>query len=125
MENKNYDLELDDLIRASVDITDKPSTELNNSLKACLYQRETVLRHQTPTRAISLWYLPMILNFITFGLLAVMALLIITNPYLSKFVAGICFYLSFAGIFITVLGVKRTTFKEEITIRVQKRGVTV
>lgn len=122
MENKKNDIELDELIRSSVKITDKPSIELNNSLKASLYQQEAMIRRQTPVKSISLWYLPMILNFITFGMLAVLSLLVITNPYLSKLMAGICLYISFAGIFITILGIKRTTLKDNITIHIEKRG---
>lgn len=95
MKNKNYD-ELDNLIRASMDIDDKPSLELNTNLKASLYQHEVVLQHQIPTREVSLWYFPMILNFITFALLAAMSWLMIANPYLSKFIAAICLYMGVA-----------------------------
>lgn len=128
MKYKNHDLDLDlkldELIRTSMNTTDEPSLELNNSLKASLYHHESVLRRQAPARTFSLWYLPMILNFVTFILLAAAALLVIANPLLSKFIAGVCFYFSFAGIFITILGIKRTALKEELTIRIQKRGVT-
>lgn len=122
MENKKKDSELEELIRSSMNMTDTPSLELNRKLKATLYQQEAVMRRQAPTKTISLWYLPMILNFVTFSLLAVMAILIIANPYLSKFVAVICLYIGFAGFFITILGVKRTKLKEEISIIVEKRG---
>lgn len=123
MENKNYDTELDALIRASMKITEAPSPALNNSLKATLYQQEALLRRQVPTRSISLWYLPMILHAVTFGLLAMMALILIDNPYLSPFAAGLCLYIGLAGIFVTVLGIKRTALKQNITIIVKKRGV--
>lgn len=125
MENRKFDSELDKLIRSSMDMKDTPSLELNSKLKAALYQQEEVMRRQAPTKTISLWYLPMILNFVTFGLLAVMAFLIIANPYLSKFIAAICLYIGFAGFFITILGVKRTKLKEEISIIVEKRGAIV
>lgn len=123
MENRNYDTKLDALIRSSMEITDAPSPALNNSLKAKLYQQEALLRRQMPTRSISLWYLPMILHAVTFGLLAIMSLIVIDNPYLSPFAAGLCLYIGLAGIFITVLGVKRTALKQNITIIVKKRGV--
>nr|WP_286151698.1 hypothetical protein [Sporofaciens musculi] len=100
-----------------------PSPELNNKLKAALYQQEAVIRKQTATHTLSLWYLPMLLNLVTFSLLAVFALTIIENVYLSYFAAGICLYLCVAGILITIVGVKRTNLKEDITIRIEKRGI--
>ena len=72
---------------------------------------------------ISLWYLPMVLNLITFSLLALLALIMIENIYLSYLAAGICFYVGAAGILLTILGVKRANIKEEITIHIKKRGV--
>ena len=47
----------------------------------------------------------------------------IENSYLSYFVAGICFYVGIAGILLTIVGVKRANIKEDITIRIEKRGV--
>lgn len=123
MKNKNSDSELNELIRASMKLEDTPPTQLNNRLKASLYQRETAMQQTVPTHAIPLWFVPMILNFVTFSLFAVLALLTITNPYLSKLVAGICAYISVAGIMITTIGIKRTNMKEDIAVRVQKRGV--
>ncbi len=67
--------------------------------------------------------MPMLLNLVTFVLLAVLALTVIENAYLSYFAAGICFYIALAGILITIVGVKRTNIKEDITIRIEKRGV--
>ena len=65
----------------------------------------------------------MVLNLITFSLLALLALLVIENLYLSYFAAGICFYVGMAGILLTIVGVKRANMKEEITICIEKRGV--
>lgn len=117
MKNEFFNAEIDNIIRESVKLTDKPGTELNNKLKAELYQK------QPTTRNLSLWYLPMILNFITFMMLAVVALMVINNTYLSYFVAGICSYIGLAGILLTIVGVKRTNMKEDITIHIEKRGV--
>ena len=55
-----------------------------------------------------------------FSLLAVFAITVIENVYLSYFAAGICFYIALAGILITIVGVKRTNIKEDITIRIEK-----
>lgn len=122
MENKDYDNELSELIRTSMKLKDTPSPELNKHLKVSLYQREATLRQAESIHSISLWFVPMILNFVTFSLFAILALLVIANPYLAKLVAGICIYIGIAGILITAVGVKRTNMKEAITIRVQKRG---
>lgn len=123
MEDKNYDKELNELIRASMELKDTPSPELNKHLKISLYQQETAVRQTASIHSISLWFVPMILNFAIFSLLAIFALLAITNPYLAKLVAGICVYIGVAGILITAVGVKRANMKETITIHVQKRGI--
>ena len=122
MENNYNENSLNELIRASMDLEDKPSFELNALLKAELYQKEAAMSEKQ-VHSISLWYVPMILNFISFLLFAVFALLVIQNPYIAKLLAGICLYMSTAGIFITLLGVKRARLKEEVTVHIQKRGV--
>lgn len=123
MENKSYDNELNKLIRESMELKDTPSQELNQYLKTDLYQREAAIRKAAVIHSIPLWFVPMILNFIIFSLFAVLALLIITNPYLASLAAGICVYIGIAGILITAVGVKRSNMKEAISVRVQKRGV--
>lgn len=121
-ENDLFNTEIDEIIRASMKLADEPDPELNNKLKATLYQKETAMRKQPATRGFSLWYLPMILNLVTFIMLAGVALIVISNTYLSYFAAGICFYIGLAGVLLTIVGVKRTNMKEDITIRVEKRG---
>lgn len=116
-------MQLEDLIRDSMNMTDVPAPELNNKLKAALYQQEAALRKQPATHKLSLWYLPMVLNLITFSLLAVLAMIMIENIYLSCFAAGICFYVVVTGILLTLVGVKRTNIKEDLAIRIEKRGV--
>lgn len=114
---------LDELIRASMKLADEPAPELNQRLKATLYQKEAAMKKQPATRALSLWYLPMILNLAAFAMLAAAALMVISNTYLSYFAAGICFYIGLAGVLLTIVGVKRTNMKEDITIHIRKRGV--
>ncbi len=104
-------------------MADVPAPELNNKLKAALYQQEAVLRKQPAMHKLSLWYLPMVLNLITFSLLALFALIMIENIYLSCFAAGICVYAGVAGILLTIVGIKRANIKEDIIIRIEKRGV--
>lgn len=122
MKNDLFNTEIDEIIRASMKLADKPTTELNNKLKAELYQKEAAMRKQPITRSFSLWYLPMILNLTTFTMLAIVALMVINNTYLSYFIAGICSYMGLAGVLLTIVGVKRTNMREDITIRVEKRG---
>lgn len=123
MEDNRLNEEIDKIIRGSMKLTDEPATELNNELKAALYRQENALRKQPATRTLSLWYLPMILNLVTFIMLAAVALMVIGNVYLSFFAAGVCFYIGLAGVLLTVVGVRRTNLKEDITIRIEKRGV--
>ena len=123
MRDNHTNMEIEEIIRASVQMTDIPSPELNGRLKAALYQQEAVLRKQPVTHQLSLWYLPMVMNLITFFLLALFALIMIENIYLSYFAAGICCYVGVAGILLTIVGVKRANIKEDIAIRIEKRGV--
>ncbi len=123
MRDNRPNTEIEEVILASMKMTDVPAPELNKELKAALYQREAVLRKQPVMHKLSLWYLPMILNLVTFSLLSLFALIMIENMYLSYFAAGICFYVGVAGILLTVVGVKRANIKEEITIHIEKRGV--
>jgi len=77
MRDEGSSTELEKVIRASLNMTDVPAPELNRKLKAALYQQEAVLRKQPAARKLSLWYLPMVLNLITFLLLALFALIMI------------------------------------------------
>ncbi|MCI8747783.1 MAG: hypothetical protein HFH67_07940 [Lachnospiraceae bacterium] len=123
MKYNNSNTKTEEIIRASIKITDTPDPELNNKLKAALYQQEAVLQKQPATHTLSLWFLPMVLNLVIFSLLAVLAFTMIENVYLAYFAAGICLYASIAGILLTIVGVKRANIKEDITIRIEKRGV--
>lgn len=118
----NNNKQLDELIKQSMKLSDAPSAELNRNLKASLYQREAILKQCTPTHSISLWYLPMILNFTLFALFTVCALLLIANIYIAILISSICVYIGLSGIAITVIGAKRTKMKENMSIHVQKRG---
>lgn len=123
MKDDRLNMEIEEVIRASMKMADVPAPELNHKLKAALYQQEAVLQKQAAIQKVSLWYLPMVLNLMTFSLLAVFALLMIENIYLAYFVVGVCLYVGVAGILLTIVGVKRANIKEEITIRIEKRGV--
>lgn len=122
---KQYDnTELDRLIRKSISRQDIPSPVLNNSLKAELYSREAAMKKTSPAKKLSLWYLPMTVNLIIFLLLGVTAFVTISNPWLAFLAAGICGYIALAGILLTVIGIRRTNIKDEITVYIQKGDVT-
>ncbi|MEY8508186.1 hypothetical protein AALA78_08095 [Lachnospiraceae bacterium 42-17] len=123
MRDNRSNIEIEEVIRASMKMTDVPAPEVNNKLKMALYKQEVILRKQPATHKLSLWYLPMVFNLITFSLLALFALIIIENIYLSYLAVGICFYIGAAGILLTIVGVKRANIKEDITIHIEKRGV--
>lgn len=122
MRNDRSNMEIEEIIRASMKMTDVPAKELNFKLKAAVREQEALLQRESAMHKVSLWYLPMILNLIMFSLLALLALLMIENIYLSYFAAGICFYVGAAGILLTIVGVKRANIKEEIIISIEKRG---
>ena len=122
---KQYDnTEFDRLIRKSISRQDIPSPVLNNSLKVELYSREAAMRKTSPAKKLSLWYLPMTVNLIIFLLLGVTAFVTISNPWLAFLAAGICGYIALAGILLTVIGIRRTNIKDEITVYIQKGDVT-
>lgn len=125
MKDNRSDIEMEEAIRASMKMTDIPAQELDKKLKVALYQKEAILQKQHAVHKVSLWYLPMVLNLLTFSLLALLALLMIENIYVSYLVAGICLYVGMAGILLTIAGAKKANIKEDITIRIEKRGVCV
>ena len=123
MGDNRSDMEIEKVIRASLKMTDVPTPELDRKLKAALRRQEAVLQNQPAMRKLSLWYVPMVLNMITFFLLAFLARIIIENIYLSYFVAGICLYVGAAGILLTLEGLKRANITEKLTVRFENRGV--
>ena len=125
MKDNRSDIEMEEAIRASMKMTDIPAPELDKKLKVALYQKEAILQKQHAVHKGSLWDLPMVFNLLTFSLLALLALLMIENIYVSYLVAGICLYVGMAGILLTIAGVKKANIKEDITIRIEKRGVCV
>ena len=122
MRNDGYDTEIDRIIREAIELTDKPGADLNGKIKASLYEKERLMRKEPAARVLSVWYLPMILNLVTFLMLAIASFMMISNTYLSYFATGICLYIGLAGILLTAVGVKRTNMKENITICIEKSG---
>ncbi len=124
MKENHFDTQMDALIRAAVSQGGEPDPELNRKLKAAVYRQSDVMAKEPAARMLSLWYLPMILNLVTFVMLAAAAYLGIQHFYLSRVTAGICIYIALAGVLLTIAGVKRTNMKEELAVCMEKRGVT-
>lgn len=125
MGKRDFNPEFDDMIRAALRIEDQPPVQLNNELKAELYERERMMRQTNPGKVVSLWYLPMVLNLIIFTMIGVVAVLLTSNLYLAVLAAAVCTYMALAGVIITVVGVKRTNLKEDIMIRIEKGGAGI
>lgn len=124
MENEKHNRALDELIRESMEILDMPSPELNARLKMDIYRRENSLQQEKNIRSISFWYVPMVLSFFTFALLAATSLIMISNPYLSIFLAFMCGYMAIAIMLITMIGVKRTDIKNDMKLRIRKEEIS-
>ncbi len=53
MKDNHSNMEIEEVIRASMKMTDVPAPEVNNQLKTTLYQQEAVLRKQPATHKLS------------------------------------------------------------------------
>lgn len=122
MEKKDFDTKFDELILEALKTRDKPAVRLNNELKAEIYERERFQRQSAEGKGISLWYLPMVLNLIIFILLGAALVLLINNLYLAVLAASACAYMGIAGVVITLVGIKRTDLREDISICIKRGG---
>ena len=125
MGKKDFNTDFDELIRTAMQTEDQPPVQLNNTLKADLYERERLLRKTRTGKSISLWYLPMVLNLILFGLLGAAAVLLTDNLVLAVLETAGCVYMGLAGVVITAVGMRRTDLKEDTTIRIEKGGAGI
>ena len=62
MKDNRHNTDIEEIIRASIKLTDEPSTELNNKLKATLYQQEAAMKKRPEIRTVSLYQLKRFLN---------------------------------------------------------------
>lgn len=125
MGKKDFHTEFDELLRAAMQTEDQPPVQLNNKLKAEIYEQERLLRRSRAGRRISLWYLPMVLNLIIFSLLGTAAVLLANNLYVAVLAAAGCAYMGLAGVVITAVGMRRTDLKEDTTICIEKGGAGI
>ena len=79
MKNDLFNTEIDEIIRASMKLADEPDPEFEQQTESehCTKKKRQCESNQ-PHVGFSLWYLPMILNLITFIMLAGVALIVIS-----------------------------------------------
>ena len=92
MTNKNNN-NLDELIYNSIKIEDKPTKQLNDSLKAKIYEKENMQKATGKIRAKYFVYLFMSLNIILSLLICISTVIFIKNIYLCVII--LCLVLSY------------------------------
>lgn len=97
-----------------------PAPELDAQLKARLWQRQEELDRQPDTRAVSLWWLPMVANFIVCGVPAVIFSLPIM-PLWAHLAALALAWMAVGGVVLTLIGLKMSNLKESTTILLPKK----
>lgn len=100
--------------------TPGPAPELDAALKAKLWQRQEQLDAQPDTRAVSLWWLPMVANFIVCGVPAVIFALPIMPlwAHLASFALG---WLAVGGVALTFISLRMADLRQATTIYLPKR----
>lgn len=97
-----------------------PAPELDAALKAKLWQRQEQLDAQPDTRAVSLWWLPMVANFIVCGVPAVIFALPIMPlwAHLASIALG---WLAVGGVVLTFISLRMADLRAATTIYLPKR----
>lgn len=98
----------------------RPAPELDAALKARLWQRQEQLDAQPDARAVSLWWLPMVANFIVCGVPAVIFALPIMPrwAHLASFALG---WLAVGGVALTLISLHMADLRQATTIYLPKR----
>lgn len=98
----------------------RPAPELDAALKAKLWQRQEQLDAQPDARAVSLWWLPMVANFIVCGVPAVIFALPIMPrwAHLASFALG---WLAVGGVALTLISLHMADLRQATTIYLPKR----
>ena len=98
----------------------RPAPELDAALKAKLWQRQEQLDAQPDARAVSLWWLPMVANFIVCGVPAVIFALPIMPlwAHLASFALG---WLAVGGVALTFISLHMADLRQATTIYLPKR----
>lgn len=103
-------------IKDSLKTEEVPGEELNRLLNMQLLQKETSMNAEKKRNKRFLWYLPMLLNTLVFGVLGVMFSLLVQNNLAEKILLSICIYLIIAGITLTAAGIRYGNFKKVFTV---------
>lgn len=100
--------------------TPSPGPELDAALKAKLWQRQEQLDAQPDTRAVSLWWLPMVANFIVCGVPAVIFALPIM-PLWAHLASFALAWLAVGGVALTFISLRMADLRHATTIYLPKR----
>lgn len=115
------DREFDGALCAALQGNEAPAPELDAVLKAKLYQRQEQLEGEGRQRRVRLWWLPMVANLIVCGVpAAIFALPIMPlAAHLAAFALG---WLALGGVVLTVVGLKCSDLKEQLTLTLPAKG---
>lgn len=97
-----------------------PAPELDAALKAALWQRQEQLDAAPAVRPVSLWWLPMVANFIVCGVPAVIFALPMMPlwAHLASFALG---WLAVGGVVLTLISLHMADLRQATTIYLPKR----
>ena len=114
--------DLDKALQAQLHVpTPGPAPELDAALKAKLWQRQEQLDAEPDARAVSLWWLPMVANFIVCGVPAVIFALPIM-PLWAHLASFALAWLAVGGVVMTFVGLKCSDLKEQLTLELPPKG---
>lgn len=99
-----------------------PEENLNKILMRQIREKEAYLKESSGARTISLWYLPMLLNGLLFGILAFLGYYLIPSVLLAKLVMSICIYMAIAGVALTAAGMWFSDLKKRWFWYLKKEG---
>ena len=101
-----------------------PDPLLNARLKARLYQvQEAKEAEKQSVRKIPLWYLPALLSIVE-SLVFCLAAGLLTPGILQHFILTMTLYTSIGSIVLTIVGIRRASWKETLILVLRRRDKT-
>ncbi len=101
-----------------------PDPLLNARLKARLYQvQEAKEAEKQSVRKIPLWYLPALLSIVE-SLVFCLAAGLLTSGILQHFILTMTLYTSIGSIVLTIVGIRRASWKETLILVLRRRDKT-
>ena len=101
-----------------------PDPLLNARLKARLYQvQEAKEAEKQSVRKIPLWYLPALLSIVE-SLVFCLAADLLTSGILQHFILTMTLYTSIGSIVLTIVGIRRASWKETLILVLRRRDKT-